>query len=74
MIKQAANVYLCTKEIIPLTMDIDKLKEELNGYIVLSSDGSSKILLHNNKYCAMKNLSDKTINIVSIADAECYIN
>lgn len=51
-----------------------KLKEELNGYIVLSSDGSSKILLHNNKYCAMKNLSDKTINIVSIADAECYIN
>ena len=32
-----------------------KLKEELNGYIVLSSDGSSKILLHNNKYCAMKN-------------------
>ena len=28
-----------------------KLKEELNGYIVLSSDGSSKILLHNNKYC-----------------------
>ena len=51
-----------------------KLKEELNGYIVLSSDGSSKILLQNNKYCAMKNLSDKTINIVSIADAECYIN
>ena len=25
MIKQAANVYLCTKDIIPLIMNIDKL-------------------------------------------------
>ena len=38
MIKQAANVYLCTKEIIPLTMDIDKLKEELNNRHVYFKD------------------------------------
>ena len=38
MIKQAANVYLCTKEIIPLTMDIDKLKEELSNRHVYFKD------------------------------------
>ena len=42
MIKQAANVYLCTKDIIPLIMNIDKLKEELTNRNVDFKDIDSR--------------------------------